>query len=154
MLIQIRGEFEKCLGAALPNFRRFNARVTRLSESDLPCVNLYFHRDRLTESGNISEEREGLFEIEVCMKAGGDPESELTAVRKRIEDALESNDALQNMIMDLTEDEVDFAHEMVGESRVAALAMTWKVRYQRPHFLPPPPPHPHEVWANGEKLIG
>lgn len=155
-LIQIRGEFEKCLGKALPDFHRFSARVTKLSEADLPCVNLFFHRDCLVKNQNIHEDREVRFEMEICFKPTGDAEEELSKVRKRIEDTIESSDALQNMITDWSQIEVDFAHDMVGNSRIAALALTYSVEYIRPLLLPPPPipGPPKEVWANGEKIIG
>lgn len=152
-LIRIRAEIEKCLSRALPDFKRFNARVTKLSEADLPCLNLYFHRDRLVKNQNLHDDREVRFEIEACFKATGDAESELSMARKRIEDAIEGNHDLRNIVSDWSFHLVDFAHEMVGSARVAALAITCCIEYMRPRLAPADEfPGPlREVWINREK---
>lgn len=137
MLLQIRTRFEKCLEVALPEFKRFNARVTRINIDELPCVDLYFHRDCLVENQNYYEQREALFEIELCFSAKSDAESELAEVRRRIEWEVENDKDLENMVVDWLLKEVDFAHEMVGNRRVAALAMTYSIVYQKPRRLPP-----------------
>jgi hypothetical protein len=152
-LIRIRTGIEKCLAGALPDFKRFNARVTKLSEADLPCLNLYFHRDRLVRNQNLHDDREVRFEIEACFKAHSDAESELSLARKRIEDAIEGNQELRNIVSDWSFHMVDFAHEMVGSVRVAALAITCSIEYMRPR-LPPSAEFPgplREVWINREK---
>ncbi len=64
MLIAIRTEFERSLANALPGWKRFSARVQRISEGDLPCVNMFFHKDRLLEEGNGFETRQIMVEIE------------------------------------------------------------------------------------------
>jgi hypothetical protein len=152
-LIRIRTGIEECLARALPDFKRFNARVTKLSEADLPCLNLYFHRDRLVKNQNLHDDREVRFEIEACFKAHSDAESELSMARKRIEDAIEGNENLRNIVTDWSFHMVDFAHEMVGNVRIAALAITCCIEYMRPR-LPPAEEFKgplREVWINRER---
>ncbi|MDQ3231295.1 MAG: hypothetical protein M3Q07_05690 [Pseudobdellovibrionaceae bacterium] len=151
MLLEIRGQLETCLGLALPDFNKFSARVTRISTGDLPFVNIYFHRDTLMENQNHYENREVRFEIECCFVAEGDAEKELVSVRQKIEAAVESSKKFDDLVTDWLLDEVDFGHDMVGEKRIAALSMTYRIQYQKPCWLPPEPTLPKHLYVNGVK---
>ncbi|MDQ3234464.1 MAG: hypothetical protein M3Q07_21895 [Pseudobdellovibrionaceae bacterium] len=151
MLLEIRSQLEKSLGLALPDFNKFSARVTRISTGDLPFVNIYFHRDTLMENQNHYENREVRFEIECCFVSEGDAEKELVFVRQKIEAAVESNKEFDALVTDWLLDEVDFGHDMAGESRVAALSLTYRIQYQKPRWLPKAPPLPQNLYVNGIK---
>lgn len=135
----------------MPEFRRFSARVSRLSMEDLPCLNVYFHRDVLIEQKNLYDFREVLFVVEACTIAGDDAEAELVGIYERIRTAIEQNEGFQKTVAECVLHDIDFGHEMIGEKRIAALEMTFHVRYQKPSWQPPVPGLPKEVWINGEK---
>jgi hypothetical protein len=131
MLIAIRNEIERALGEALPEWKRFSARVQRISEGDLPCVNMFFHRDRLIEEGNGLERRQVTVEIEAGFVVKADAEDELNGIRSRIEYAIESSQSLAHKVMKLVFPSVDFAHDMTGGQRIAVLMMTASIDYER-----------------------
>jgi hypothetical protein len=151
VLIKIRSEFEKSLKKAMPEFRRYSARVSRLSMEDLPCLNVYFHRDVLLEQKNFHDLREVLFVVEACTIVGEDAEAELVDIYERIRTEIEQNESFQKTVAECVLHDIDFGHEMIGEKRIAALEMTFHVRYQKPSWQPAVPGIPKEVWINGEK---
>ncbi len=132
MLIAIRTELERAIGKALPDWKRFSARVQRISEGDLPCVNMFFQSDRLMEEGNGLERREVMVEIEAGFIVKDDAEEELNAVRSEIENAIESSSALALKVLKLVFPSVEFAHDMTGGQRVAVLMMSARIDYDRP----------------------
>jgi hypothetical protein len=136
MLMDIRTELERALGNALPEWKRFSARVQRISEGDLPCVNMFFHRDRLIEEGNGLERRQVIVEIEAGFFVKGDAEQELSQLRARIEHAIESSEALARKALKLLFMSVDFSHDMAGSQRVAVLTMSARIDYERPYPRP------------------
>jgi hypothetical protein len=73
------------------------------------------------------------------------------SIRQQVEAAVESNQDLGNLVTDWLLDEVDFGHDMVGEKRIAALAMTYRIRYQKPRWLPTEPVLPKNLYINGLK---
>jgi hypothetical protein len=151
VLIKVRAEFEKSLKEAMPEFRRFSARVSRLSMEDLPCLTVYFHRDTLLEQKNFYDLREVLFVVEACAMAGEDPESELVDIYERIRTAIEKSEGIKKIVAECVLHDIDFGHEMIGEKRIAALSMTFHVQYQKQTWQPAAPGIPKEVWINGEK---
>jgi len=151
MMLQARAEFEKSLKTAMPEFKRFSARISKLSMEDLPCLNVYFHRDVLIEKKNFYDDRETIFVIEACIVPTDDAESELVVLHDRIRTAIEQNDDFQRTVADCVLHGIDIEHEMIGERRIAALSMTYHVPYQKAHWQPQAPGLPSEVWINGEK---
>ncbi|MDQ3233501.1 MAG: hypothetical protein M3Q07_16920 [Pseudobdellovibrionaceae bacterium] len=131
MLIAIRTELERAIGKALPDWKRFSARVQRISEGDLPCVNMFFQSDRLIEEGNGLERREVMAQIEAGFIVKGDAEEELDAVRSQIEDAIGSSSVLALKVLKLVFPNVEFAHDMTGGQRVAVLMMSARIDYDR-----------------------
>ncbi len=134
--MDIRTELERALGKALPEWKRFSARVQRISEGDLPCVNMFFHRDRLIEEGNGLERRQVTVEIEAGFIVNGDAEDELNGIRSRIEYEIESSKGLSLKVLKLVCPVVEFSHDMTGGQRVAVLMMSARIDYERP--LPSP----------------
>jgi hypothetical protein len=131
MLIAIRTEIERALGEVLPDWKRFSARVQRISEADLPCVNMFFHRDRLIEEGNGLERRQVMAQIEAGFIVKSDAEQELSDLRTRIEHAIESSEALARKALKLLFMNVEFSHDMAGSQRVAVLTMSPRIDYER-----------------------
>ncbi len=131
MLIAIRSEIERSLASALPGWKRFSARVQRISEGDLPCVNVFFHKDRLLEEGNGLEMRQIMFEIEAGFVVKSDAEKELCDLRQVLEHAIELNTELSRRVLKISFMNVDFAHDMAGAQRVAVLMMSARVDYER-----------------------
>ncbi len=129
--MDIRTELELALGKALPNWKRFSARVQKISEGDLPCVNMFFHRDRLVEEGNGLERRQVTVEIEAGFIVKADAEGELCAIRSRIEYEIESSKGLSLKVLKLVFPGVEFAHDMTGGQRVAVLMMSARIDYER-----------------------
>jgi len=155
MLIPIRFEIERVIGEALPDWKRFSARVQRISETELPCVNVFFHKDHLIKKGNFIECRQVFFEIEAGFKVQEDAEKELSDIREKIESAIESNQKLQRITKDLAFSDVDFLHDMAGASRVAILEMTARVEYERPlNRQAQREIKPKDLRVNGEKTDG
>lgn len=156
MLIAIRTEIEHVLGTALPDWKRFSARVQKISEADLPCVNMFFHRDRLIEEGNGLESRQAMAQIEAGFIVKADAEQELSELRARIELAVESSQALARKALKLLFVNVEFAHDMAGSQRVAVLTMSARIDYERPYPRPAAqiigPVLSHTI--NGEKADG
>lgn len=118
---------------------------------DLPCLNIYFHRDVLVEKRNFYDDRETIFVVEACIVPAGDAEAELVLLHDRIRTAIEQNDGFQKVAADCVLNDIDIAHEMIGEKRIAALSMTYHVPYQQAHWQPQTQGIPSEVWINGEK---
>jgi hypothetical protein len=139
MLIAIRTEFERSLANALPGWKRFSARVQRISEGDLPCVNMFFHKDRLLEEGNGLETRQIMVEIEAGFVVKSDAEKELSELRQVLEHAIESNTELSRRVLNLSFINVDFAHDMAGAQRVAVLMISARMDYERGRPAPPIP---------------
>jgi hypothetical protein len=136
MLMDIRTELERALGNALPEWKRFSARVQRISEGDLPCVNMFFHRDRLIEEGNGLERRQVMIEIEAGFIVKADAEEELSDLRARIEHGVESSETLARKALKLLFMNVEYAHDMAGSQRVAVLTMSARIDYERPYPCP------------------
>jgi hypothetical protein len=136
MLMDIRTEIERALGKALPEWKRFSARVQRISEADLPCVNMFLHRDRLIEEGNGLERRQVMIEIEAGFIVKADAEEELSDLRARIEHGVESSETLARKALKLLFMNVEFSHDMAGSQRVGVLTMSARINYERPYPRP------------------
>lgn len=154
--MDIRTELERALGKALPEWKRFSARVQRISEGDLPCVNMFFHRDRLIEEGNGLEWRQVTVEIEAGFIVNGDAEDELNGIRSRIEFEIESSKGLSLRVLKLVFPSVEFAHDMTGGQRVAVLMMSARIDYERSLPSPTAPAISATLTPtiNGEKADG
>ncbi len=137
MLIAIRSEIERSLASALPGWKRFSARVQRISEGDLPCVNMFFHKDRLMEEGNGLEMRQIMIEIEAGFVVKSDAEKELCDLRQTLEHAIGSNTELSSRVLKLSFVNTDLAHDLTGGQRVAVLMMSARMDYERARPLPP-----------------
>ncbi len=136
MLMEIRTEIERALGKALPEWKRFSARVQRISEADLPCVNMFLHRDRLIEEGNGLERRQVMIEIEAGFIVKADAEQELSDLRARIEHGVESSETLARKALKVLFMNVEFSHDMAGSQRVAVLTLSARIDYERPYPRP------------------
>ncbi len=134
--MEIRTEIERALGKALPEWKRFSARVQRISEADLPCVNIFLHRDRLIEEGNGLERRQVMIEIEAGFIVKADAEEELSDLRARIEHGVESSELLARKALKFLFMNVEFSHDMAGSQRVAVLTMSARIDYERPYPCP------------------
>ncbi len=134
--MDIRTEFERALGTVLPEWKRFSARVQRISEEDLPCVNMFLHKDRLIEEGNGLERRQVMIEIEAGFIVKADAELELSDLRARIEHGVESSEKLARKALKLLFMNVEFSHDMAGSQRVAVLTMSMRIDYERPYPRP------------------
>ncbi|WP_218109937.1 hypothetical protein [Oligoflexus tunisiensis] len=110
--------------------------MQKISEADLPCVNMFIHRDRLIEEGNGLERRQVMIEIEGGFIVKGDAEQELSDLRARIEHAIESSEALMRKVLKLLFMNVEFSHDMAGSQRVAVLTMSARIDYERPYPRP------------------
>jgi hypothetical protein len=156
MLMEIRTEIERALGKALPEWKRFSARVQRISEADLPCVNMFLHRDRLIEEGNGLERRQVMIEIEAGFIVKADAEEELSDLRALIEHGMESSETLARKALKLLFMNVEFSHDMAGSQRVGVLMMSARIDYERPY----PGPEAQNIspvlspTINGEKADG
>jgi hypothetical protein len=156
MLMEIRTEIERALGKAFPEWKRFSARVQRISEADLPCVNMFLHRDRLIEEGNGLERRQVMIEIEAGFIVKADAEQELSDLRARIEHGVESSETLARKALKLLFMNVEFSHDMAGSQRVGVLTMSARIDYERLY----PRPEAQNIspvlspTINGEKVDG
>lgn len=156
MLIAIRAEIERSLAGALSGWKKFSARVQRISEGDLPCVNMFFHRDRLLEEGNGIEMRQVMVEIEAGFVVKGDAEKELSDLRTILENALESNAELMRKVLKFSFMNIDFIHDMTGSQRVAVLMISASIDYERAKPSLPPQSIGSQLCStiNGEAFCG
>jgi hypothetical protein len=123
MLMAIRSELEHALGKVLPDWKRFSARVQRISEEDLPCVNMFLHKGL--------ERRQVMIEIEAGFIVKTDAEEELSDLRARIEHGVESSETLARKALKLLFMNVEFSHDMAGSQRVGVLTMSARIDYER-----------------------
>ena len=149
-LIEIRSEFETSIRRALPEYNLFGAKVTRIALSELPCINLYFHKDCLGSKRNGYDDRHVTFVIEACFKPESDPELEQVRIWDRIDKELRLNTSLFELVTSLTIEDVDLGHDMVGEIRVAALQINVRLFYQRLYPSVPERLDPKQIIVNGE----
>jgi hypothetical protein len=131
MLLRIKEETERAMKAALPDFRLFRYRPETFEASQLPYAHVFFHEDHLVEAKGFHDQRRVNYEIEACFQPQEDAEAEIMILLDRIENSLRLDGVLERLNIKLDLIHFDFGHRKIGEQRIAALLMCWRIEYQR-----------------------
>ncbi len=133
MLLTLKSTTERIVKQAMPEFRLFRYRPDAFELQHLPFIHVFFDEDKLLERRAYSDLRQVRYELEVCFKPKLDAEAEIMGLLDQIEHAFRQDKELRELSNKIDHLSSDFAHKKIGEDRIAALLMVWRIEYLKPY---------------------